>query len=135
MNELMPYIGIYWLNEAKTEIFESFKEYIDSKDTDFLSNDSISIDLAERWSHSSVWDRINIDEFKYSDYTCLPRGRVLFRKMSYMGKPEDSFIILSNKLWWNSEIEELIIKEFQLENENYYFEHDEHYNIITQFLI
>ena len=118
-----PKVGIFWYDEETNELFGVSK--INAADLQFNSNGLKTISTL----HKSWWQKQknraiskgNDPGIFQKDYTQIPRGRIFQRK--------DGVFQLMCGSWMNSQIEDLVKDEFDLNEVLYEKIIDEHWEI------
>ena len=116
-----PKLGIFWYSPER-------KKLIGVTTCGLLSDNLVEWDslvtLGEFHEDNYVGDIYARGLSKEKDYTKIPRGRVFF-------DPSSSKFRIFIGAWIDEcgDAYQLILKEFNLENQNYEFKYDEHYEI------
>lgn len=121
--EFSPYVGIFWYDTDKNELFGVYKTMVSALEFDRNGRKTYPI------LHKDIWNK-EANKAKYrnkptkfkGDYTVIPRGSIFQYKDGHFE------VMVGN--WINShDIKDAVIDEFDLPENNTEFIIDEHWDI------
>jgi len=121
LNEGRPEVGIFWIHPKTNELFGVHGEAHDTAIDD-------SLFLNTHHDHYQAWKNMKRqkalpEEFEYSEYEDVPRGRVIFDKEAKKHR-----VFGPTKQMKNPQVQSRILREFNLPKAQTIFADDVHYN-------